>query len=165
MEHLAMNNKSVLAVDSQMDVLQTLEEQILSACPGCRLDMATTLEDARQLMLMLTYDLVISDIMNAPGCDLIDLVTSRNFPVLVLSDNKISPAGLNRFDGFRIKVVLQKENLANSVPMIKKALRIECVPAWRGALDRLVGSSASLVSRLSLKNLDGVYRADKGRFY
>ena len=165
MEHLFMNNKSLLAVDSQTDVLQTLEEQILGACPGCRLDTATTFEDGRDLMLSIMYDLVISDIIRAPGSNLVDVAVSRKFPVLVLSDNKISLEGLNRFDGLRIKAVLQKENLANIVPIIKQVLRLECVPAWRGALDKLVDSSASFVSRLSPKNLDGVYRADKGIFY
>jgi|LGVF01.1.fsa_nt_gb hypothetical protein len=165
MEHLFMNNKSVLAVDSQTDVLQTLEEQILGACPGCRLDTATTFEDGRDLMLSIMYDLVISDIIRAPGSNLVDVAVSRKFPVLVLSDNNISPEGLNRFAGLRIKAVLPKENLANIVPIIKQVLRLECVPAWRGALDKLVDSSASFVSRLSPKNLDGVYRADKGIFY
>lgn len=165
MEHLFMNNKNVLAVDSQMDVLKTLEEQTLGACPGCRVDMATTFEDARQLMLMFRYDLVISDIMSYPGSRLVDLAISRNFSVLVLSDEKISPEGLNRFDGLRIRAVLPKENLANIVPMIKQILSLECVPARRGALDKLADSLASLVSRLSLKKLDGVYRANKRIFH
>jgi len=165
MGHLFMKNKNVLAVDSQMDVLQTLEEQILGACPGCRLDTATTFEDARQLMLMLTYDLVISDIMSYPGSRLVDLAMSRNFSVLVLSDNGSSDEALNQSNGMKIRAVVPKENLNEIVPIIKQVLRLECVPAWRGALDKLAGSSASLVSRLSLKNLDGVYRADKGIFY
>ena len=42
MKDSIMKNKSVLAIDSQMDLLQTLEEKILSTCPECRLDMATT---------------------------------------------------------------------------------------------------------------------------
>ena len=165
MKDSIMKNKSVLAVDSQMDVLQTLEEQTLGACPGCRLDMATTFEDARQLMLMFRYDLVISDIMSYPGSRLVDLAISRNFSVLVFSDEKISPEGLNRFDGLRIRAALPKENLAKIGPMVKQVLRLECIPAWRGTLDKLAGSSASLVSRLSLKNLDGVYRVDRGIFF
>ena len=138
MKNSIMKNKSVLAVDSQMDLLQTLEEKILSACPECRLDMATTFEDGRQLMLLLTYDLVISDIMNAPGCDLIDLAARRNFPVLVLSDNGSSDEALNESNGLRIQATLPKEKLNEIVPTVEEVLKHEFVPSWKRALERLL---------------------------
>ncbi|UCF85673.1 MAG: hypothetical protein JSV50_08590, partial [Desulfobacteraceae bacterium] len=73
MKYSIMKNKNVLAVDSQADLLLTLKEKILGICPECRIDIITTFEEARQLILMLTYDLVVSDIMTSPGSRLIDM--------------------------------------------------------------------------------------------
>ena len=39
-----LNGKSILAVDDEPDILAVLEEEILSACPRCTFDKATTYE-------------------------------------------------------------------------------------------------------------------------
>ena len=165
MKDSIMKNKSVLAVDSQMDLLQTLEEEILSACPECRLDMATTFEDGCQLMLLLTYDLVISDIMNAPGCDLIDLAASRNFPVLVLSDNGSSDEALNQSNGMKIRAVLPKENLNEIVPTVEEVLKYECMPGWKRALEKLWHFLISFIPGYSPKGSDRRFHAYEVIYY
>ena len=165
MKDSIMKNKSVLAVDSQMDLLQTLEEEILSACPECRLDMATTFEDGRQLMLLLTYDLVISDIMNAPGCDLIDLAASRNFPVLVLSDNGSSDEALNQSNGMKIRAVLPKENLNEIVPTVEEVLKYECMPGWKRALEKLDSIANFFLKILLPKSLTSTPPPERQIFY
>jgi DNA-binding NarL/FixJ family response regulator len=126
MKDFTMKNKRFLAIDSQVGLLLTLEEEILSGFPECHLDMATTLEDGRQLMLMVTYDLVILDIMSSPGSNLLDLILSRKFPVLVLSDNVTSPEALSQFHGLRIKAFLHKKDLDNIVPTIEQVLTLGC---------------------------------------
>lgn len=165
MKDSIMKNKSVLAVDSQMDLLQTLEEKILSACPGCRLDMATTFEDGRQLMLLLTYDLVISDIMNTPGCDLIDLAASRNFPILVLSDNGSSDEDLNKSNGLRIRAALPKAKLNEIVPTVEEVLKHECVPGWKRVLDNLWHFLISFGPGYSPKGSARSFPADEVIYY
>jgi hypothetical protein len=45
-----LNGKSILAVDDEPDVLAILEEEILSACPRCTFDEATTYEKANELI-------------------------------------------------------------------------------------------------------------------
>jgi len=121
-----MKTRRFLAVDSRVDLLLTLEEEILSGFPECHLDMATTFEDGRQLMLMVTYDLVILDIMSSPGSNLLDLILSRKFPVLVLSDNVTSPEALSQFNGFRIKAFLPKKDLDNIVSTIEQIFVLGC---------------------------------------
>ena len=126
MKNFTMKTKRVLAVDRQVGLLLTLEEKILSGFPGCDLDMATTLEDGRQLMLMVTYDLVILDIMSSPGSNLLDLILSRKFPVLVLSDNVTSHEALSQFNGLKIKAFLPKKDLDNIVPTIEQIFALGC---------------------------------------
>jgi len=108
----------LLAVEMQMDLLQALEEEILHKCLECRLDIAATLEDARQLMLIWTYDVIVSDIANlsVSRFNLADLLGSRNIPVFLLSNNSISPKDLMwgnevKVQAFLAKKVLQFENL------------------------------------------------------
>jgi len=121
-----LKNKKVLAFDIQTDLLLTLEEEILNKYPECRLDIAATFEDAHQLMLMFTYDLLILDIMSSPGSNLLDLILSRKFPVLVLSDNVTSPEALSQFNGLRIKAFLPKKDLDNIVPTIEQIFALGC---------------------------------------
>jgi len=57
-----LNNKRLLAVDDEPDVLETLEEQ-LSDFDGLIFDRATDYDTGYQLIRSWTYDLVILDIM------------------------------------------------------------------------------------------------------
>ena len=141
MKDFTMKTKRFLAVDSQVGLLLTLEEKILSGFPEYHLDMATTFEDGRQLMLMVMYDLVILDIMSSPGANLLDLILSRKLPVLVLSDNVTLPEALSQFNGLRIKAFLPKKDLDNIVPVIEHILKSEDLPHWKRDLEKLWGLS------------------------
>jgi len=74
--------KQILAVDHDSGILQVLEEKILEACPNCRFHKAITYIQAVEMMLSLTYDLVLLDIRGVRGSDLLNLAVRRNFPVV-----------------------------------------------------------------------------------
>lgn len=123
----------LLAVEMQMDLLQALEEEILHKCLECRLDIAATLEDARQLMLIWTYDVIVSDIVNlsVSRFNLADLLGSRNIPVFLLSSNSISPEDLKQGDKLKLKVILPRMDIDSIIPMIKQVLQYENLPDWK----------------------------------
>ena len=68
-----LNGKSILAVDDEADVLTVLEEEFRGACPSSRFDKASTYEEAVERMILLTYDVVVLDIMGVRGFDLLEL--------------------------------------------------------------------------------------------
>ncbi|HDM75676.1 MAG TPA: hypothetical protein ENG51_04305 [Deltaproteobacteria bacterium] len=120
----------LLAVEMQMDLLQALEEEILHKCLECRLDIAATLEDARQLMLIWTYDVIVSDIANlsVSRFNLADLLGSRNIPVFLLSNNSISPKDLMWGNEVKVQAFLAKKDIDAIIPMIKQVLQFENLP-------------------------------------
>jgi hypothetical protein len=79
-----LDGKRILAVEDEPDVLTILEEEILQACPNCKIDKATTYQEAVEMLGALTYDLVILDIMGVRGSDLLEKAVTRNFPVASL---------------------------------------------------------------------------------
>ena len=71
MSESVLNNKRLLAVDDEPDVLETLEEQ-LEEFEGLTFDRATDYETGYHLLRSWTYDLVILDIMGVRGFDLLN---------------------------------------------------------------------------------------------
>lgn len=132
-----MKNKKALAFDIQTDLLLTIEEEILNKCQECRLDIATTFEDARQLMLMFTYNLVIFDTATLTESILVDLTLGRNIPVLVLSNDAMISEALRQFNVFRVKAFLQKKDINNIVHVIKHVFKSKDLPDWKHDLEKV----------------------------
>ena len=61
-----LNDKRLLAVDDEPDILETLSEQ-LEDFQGLILDTATDYETGYHLLRSWTYDIVILDIMGGEG--------------------------------------------------------------------------------------------------
>jgi len=147
MKNSVMTHKRLLGIDEDLNFLIRLENEISHRCPGCQFDKVTTFEDGRQLMLLLTYDLVISDPLNTPGSKLMDLAGGRNFPVLALSSNGASPRVAARFDKVRIPRVISKKGVKSLVPVIEEIVRLENEPRWM----RLVKSRINFPSRAMMR--------------
>jgi DNA-binding response OmpR family regulator len=58
-----LKGKKILAVDDEIDILETLEEVL----DQCDLDTASTYETAKELLETKTYDAAILDIMGVRG--------------------------------------------------------------------------------------------------
>ena len=135
MKNSIIKGKVILAVGSQMSLLQAVRGKILSACPECQLEMAATFGDGRQLMRMITYNLLILDMKNTLWRNLIDLAANRDFPVLALSDNGSSDEAIHRSSGRIIRAALPRENLNEIVPTVEKVLKYESTSNWKRALE------------------------------
>ena len=136
-----LNGKRILAVDDEPDVLTTLEEEIMSACPRCTFDKATTYEKANQLINSLTYDLVILDIMGVRGFDLLNRAVNRPlpFPVVMLTAHALNPEALKRSIEMGARAYLPKEKLGEIVPFLEDVLKYENLNGWGRLLGNLKG--------------------------
>jgi CheY-like chemotaxis protein len=139
MKESILNGKTILAVDDEPDVLAILEEEILEAAPGCRLDKAFTFEEADQRMASCTYDLVILDIMGVRGFDLLERAITRNYPAAMLTAHAFSPEALKRSIELGARAYLPKEKLGEIVPFLEDVLTYEYLPGWKRLFVKLEG--------------------------
>jgi CheY-like chemotaxis protein len=139
MKESFLDGKRILAVDDEPDVLAVLEEEILAAAPKCRVDKATTYQEATERMISWTYDVVILDIMGVRGFDLLELAVSRNFPVVMLTAHALTPEALKRSFEMKARAYLPKEKLGEVVPFLEDVLRYEYLPGWKLFFEKLKG--------------------------
>ncbi len=132
-----LNGKLVLAVDDEPEVLNLLEEKISAACPGCRLDKATTYQEAAAKIGSSTYDLVLLDIMGVRGFDLLDLAVARNVPAAMLATYPPNPGALKRSIEMGARGYLLKVKLEEIVPILEDVLSSEFLPGWRHVLGKM----------------------------
>jgi hypothetical protein len=162
-----LTNKRLLGIDGEVDFLLNLENEILCACPECQFDKATSFEDARELILLMTYDLTILDIVKAPGVKLVDLIVSRNFPVLTLSDRCTFQNGHHQCEGLKICGFLPKAELHHTASIVGDALAFGRMPRWRRVLQKYGAKTTWLLSEaLMVQNsLDNRFPAKSDFFY
>lgn len=87
-----IRGKKLLIVDDEKDILETLID-ILS---DCKIDVASSFEEAKVMIENNTYDIVVLDIMGVDGYELLKISQERKFPALMLTANAMSPENLKR---------------------------------------------------------------------
>jgi len=153
MKYSSIKHKTILGINRNMDFLEDMEKIIFNACPECWFDKATSFSHGRQYMAMISYDLVISDIMSSPGVDLVAVTESHDLPVLALLSNGHSLEALNHSNGSRIRAALNKQNIDDLVPSIEHVLKLECTPGWKQTLINSGRYLKSFMSWVLPKNL------------
>ena len=133
-----LNNKRILAVDDEPDVLETLEEQ-LDGFDGLIFDRATGYDTGYELIRSWTYDLVILDIMGVRGFDLLNASVSLGFPAVMLTAHALSVDALRKSIKMGAKAYLPKEKMFEIVTFLEDVLTLEHRPGWRRLFDRLGG--------------------------
>lgn len=139
MRSSVLDEKRILAVDDEPDVLMVLEGEIKDSCPSCTVDKATTFEAAAEMLSGWTYDLVILDIMGVRGFDLLERALGRNFPVAMLTAHALSPEALKRSFDMGARAYLPKEKLGEIVPFLEDVLTHEYLPGWKRLMEKLKG--------------------------
>jgi len=137
MKQSILNGKRILAVDDEPDVLAVLEEEIGEACPNCRIDKATSYEEAMKKIESQDYDVVILDIMGVRGFDLLDAAVKRKLRVAMLTAHALSPEALKLSFDKKARAYLPKEKLGEIVPFLEDVLTYEYLPGWKRLMGRL----------------------------
>ena len=133
-----LNNKRVLAVDDEPDILETLKEQ-LEDFPGLILDTAKDYETGYHLIRSWTYDLVILDIMGVRGFDLLNAAVSLGFPTVMLTAHALSVEALKKSIQMGARAYIPKEKMAELVPFLEDVLSLSYRPGWKRVFEKLGG--------------------------
>ena len=132
-----LQNKHMLAVDDEPDILEVLGEELDKF--QVKLDKANTFEEARQRLLSYTYDLVILDIMGVQGFDLLTLATSRNMPAVMLTAHALSPDALKKSIELGARAYVPKDEIDKIGPFLEDVLTLSYEAAWKSHLSKLAG--------------------------
>ena len=85
-----LTGKSILAVDDEEDILETIEDILEVA----EVDAARDYKSASEKIKTKHYDLVILDIMGVNGLQLLDEAVERGLPAVMLTAHAINPETL-----------------------------------------------------------------------
>ena len=88
--HTFLAGKSILAVDDEADILETIEDILEEA----NVDTARDYESASEKIRNPTYDLVILDIMGVNGLQLLEESVAKGFPTVMLTAHAVNPESL-----------------------------------------------------------------------
>ena len=142
-----LDNKRILAVDDEQDILDVLEAEITSSCSGCVFDGATSYDEAVKLLQSKTYDVIVLDIMGVRGFDLLDFAVKHNLRAVMLTAHALSPENLKRAYDMRARAYLPKEKLNEIVPFLENALKYDFESGWKRAYEALRDTFAALWGR------------------
>ena len=132
-----LDGKRILAVDDEPDVLAVLEEEILNACPDCKIDKSTTYEGGADLLKRNDYDVVILDIMGVQGFDLLQIAADRKLRAVILTAKAMTPEALKRSHDLGARAFLPKEKLGEIAVFLEDVLTYEHKTGWERLLKKL----------------------------
>jgi len=132
-----LDGKKILAVDDEPDVLASLSEEIMEACPNCTFDQATTYEDAVKKLDTSHYDVVILDIMGVRGFDVLENAIKKRLKVAMLTAQALSSATLKRSHEMGARAYIPKEKLGEIVPFLEDVLTYEFETGWKKLFEKL----------------------------
>jgi CheY-like chemotaxis protein len=136
MKRSVLENKRILAVDDETDILDTLED-LLSDYSGLILDKAKDYETAYQLMHSWTYDLITLDIMGVMGFDLLQAAVLLGIPAIMLTAHAMSPQSLKKSIELGARAFIPKDKMADIAEFMEDVLLFEHRSGLAKMLDRL----------------------------
>ena len=134
-----LNDMRVLAVDDELDILETLEEIIYLEAPKCKIDKAASYEDATQKLTSKIYDVVILDIMGVRGFDLLKISSDRDIPAVILTAHELNPAALRKSIELGARAYFPKYKLPDIVSYLESVLTNDYVQGWGNIFQELRG--------------------------
>ena len=129
----ALQDKVVLVVDDEPDVLETVEEEL----DMCIVHKAGDYDTAFQYLVSYTYDIVILDIMGVNGFELLKTSVSRGFPTVMLTAHALSPESLKTSIKLGAVSFLPKERVYMIRTFLEDVVLEEGKPVWKKLFDRL----------------------------
>ena len=147
MSNSILNQKKILAVDDEQDILDVLEEEVTSHCPACVFDRATSYDEALNLLQSKSYDVIVLDIMGVRGFDLLDIAVKNNLKAVMLTAHALSPENLKRAYDLGARAYLPKQKLGEIVPFLEDALKYDFESGWKRAYEALRDTFTTLWGR------------------
>jgi DNA-binding NtrC family response regulator len=85
-----IRGKRLLIVDDEEDILETL----ISLLQVCKIDAASSFEEAKKLLETNFYDLAVLDIMGVQGYELLNIAVKREVSALMLTAHALASESL-----------------------------------------------------------------------
>jgi CheY-like chemotaxis protein len=104
-----LKGKWVLVVDDEEDILHLVYELL----EMCRIDTATTFEEAEALLEKNRYHLAILDIMGVRGYDLLEIASKRDIPALMLTAHALTKEDLKKSAELGASFYVPKDEIKN----------------------------------------------------
>jgi len=133
-----LNNKRILAVDDEPDILETLED-LLEDYSGLVLDKAQDYETGYHLIRSWTYDAVILDIMGVRGFDLLNAAVHLGFPTVMLTAHALSAESLKKSIEMGARAYIPKEKMMDIAQFLEDVLTLEHRSSLKRMFRRLGG--------------------------
>ena len=128
-----LKDKSVLVVDDEPDVLDSIAEQL----DMCRIYRAKDYEIALQLMAGFKFDIVILDVMGVRGFELLKKSVSKGFPTVMLTAHAMTPEALKESIKLGAVSFLPKEMMAELDAYLADVITGSKKMVWKNLLDKL----------------------------
>ena len=104
-----LKGKTVLIVDDEKDILDLLTELF----GMCRIDTASSFEQAKELLESNEYDIAVLDIMGVKGYELLKIANEHNIPALMLTAHALSKEDLKRSADEGASYYVPKDEIKN----------------------------------------------------
>ena len=130
-----LQDKAVLVVDDEPDVLDSIAEQL----DMCRIYRAKDYEIALQLMAGFKFDIVILDVMGVRGFELLKKSVSKGFPTVMLTAHAMTPEALKESIKLGAVSFLPKEMMAELDTYLADVITGSKKMVWKKLLDELSG--------------------------
>ena len=128
-----LKDKTILVVDDEPDVLETVEEEL----DMCLVKKAGDYETAMQYLAGYTFDIVILDIMGVNGFELLKDSVSRGFPTVMLTAHALSPESLKKSIKLGALSFLPKEKMPELRSFLEDVVTGSGKSAWKKLFDTL----------------------------
>lgn len=149
-----LQDKIILIVDDEPDVLDTIAEQL----EMCRVHKAKDYDKALQLLASYTFDIVILDIMGVDGFELLKHSVSRGFPTVMLTAHALTPEALKKSIKLGAVSFLPKEKMPEIESYLEDVVLGGGKSAWEKLFDKL-GSFLSKRFGPDWKERDAFFKA------
>jgi DNA-binding response OmpR family regulator len=128
-----LEDKAVLVVDDEPDILDSIAEQL----DMCRIYRAKDYEIALQLLAGFKFDIVILDVMGVQGFELLKKSVSKGFPTVMLTAHAMTPESLKESIKLGAVSFLPKEMMAELDTYLAEVITGSKKMVWKHLLDNL----------------------------
>jgi DNA-binding response OmpR family regulator len=133
----ALKGKWILVVDDEEDILQMVYDLL----EMCKIDTASTYEEAKELLEQNQYHAAILDIMGVRGYDLLDIAARRKIPALMLTAHALTKEDLKKSAERGAAFYAPKDEISNIALYVADVLeaRAKKQNSWARWYERLSG--------------------------
>jgi len=113
-----LQDKKILIVDDEPDILETLEDLLAAGSTTT----ASSYQEARELLEKLSFDIAILDIMGVSGYDLLEIASRKEIVAVMLTAYALTPENVAKSHRKGAAYYLPKEEMVNIVSFLTDIL-------------------------------------------